>query len=603
MLKPTSDRLDYGNLLQPPAGYEVSEAIGTTYSLDLDALVGMCIALGLSGSIDSKLMKNPVYLLEALRKTAGKVTLFCEAGQIKVPSNLNSLYMLLEKMIYQVALKKSAKMNHAPSFHPKFWLIKYENPNHDLLYRTVVLSRNLTFDHSWDVAAVLDGKPGGDNEEDSQPISDFLKYLSQYITGSDANSKSKRKSIMALSRELVSVSFELNSKSFRDFEFIPEGIKYDASNTYSIKSTRLFTDTFHEVVIISPFLSTDVIRNFNDRNTNIENPSCTLVTRKAALDKIKPEHASRFKCYTLKDKIIDGEDIISDTNEIPSLKQDLHAKVFLFRKYSESDLYLGSLNATHSAMNGNVEMTLRLGSTNRYLNSRILLDDLFGSSEKENPFEETLFSSTVKPGDQDELDILQNKIKDLCRVKSSAFISARDNKYDIHIDFENLCDVEGLKISPLFHKKSQAIAEKLDFYGLNALQLSEFYILTASGDSESIERIIKIPTEGIPEDRDKEVVATIINNKQSFIEYITFLLGDDYISSILENEKVKVVGSGSTNGFTIPALYEKMLYTAAHAPERLKEIEYMVRMLGDSDIVPDEFIDLYSTFKKAVGIK
>lgn len=603
MLKPTSNRLDYGILLQPPAGYEVSEAIGTTYSLDLDALVGMCIALGLSGSIDSKLMKNPVYLLEAFRKTAGKVTLFCEAGQIKVPSNLSSLCMLLEKMIFQVALKKSAKMNRAPSFHPKFWLIKYANQNHDLLYRAVVLSRNLTFDRSWDVAAVLDGKPGGDNAEGSQPISDFLKYLSQYITGNDTNSKAKRKSIMALSKELTSVSFELNNKSFRDFEFIPEGIKYDASNTFSIKNTRLFTDTFHEVVIISPFLSTDVIRDFNGRNTNIENPSCTLITRKAALDKLKPEHASRFKCYTLKDQIVDGEDIISDTDAIPSLKQDLHAKVFLFRKYSESDLYLGSLNATHSAMNGNVEMTLRLGSTNRYLNASKLLDDLFGTSEKENPFEETELSSAPKLVDQDELDTLQKKIKDLCRVKASALVAERESKYNIHIDFETLSDVEGLKICPLFHKKPLTVEQKVDFNSLNALQLSEFYIITASGVSQSIERIVKIPTSGIPDDRDKEVIATIINNKQSFIEYVTFLLGDDYILSVLESDKVKVTGSGSANDLSVPALYEKMLHTAAHAPEQLKEIEYMVRMLGDSDVIPEEFIDLYSTFKKAVGIK
>lgn len=603
MLKPTSDRLDYGNLLQPPAGYEVSEAIGTSYSLDLDALVGMCIALGLSGSVDSKLMKNPVYLLEALRKTAAKVTLFCEAGQIKVPSNLNSLYMLLEKMIFQVALKKSAKMNRAPSFHPKFWLIKYENQSRDLLYRAVVLSRNLTFDRSWDVAAVLDGRLGGDNAEGSQPISDFLKYLSQFVTGSDTNSKSKRKSIMALSRELASVSFELNNKSFRDFEFIPEGIRYDANNAYSIKNTRLFTDTFHEVVIISPFLSTDVIRDFNERNTNIEHPSCTLITRKAVLDKIKPEHASRFKCYTLKDQIIDGEDILSETTEIPNLKQDLHAKVFLYRKYSESDLYLGSLNATHSAMNGNVEMTLRLGSTNRNLNTRILLEDLFGSNEKENPFEETAFSATLKVTEGDELDILQNRIKELCRAKASAFVAEREGKYDIHIDFEDLSDAKGLKICPLFHKKPLAVEHKIDFISLSALQLSEFYIITASGVSASIERIIKIPTAGIPESRDKDIVATIINNKQSFIEYITFLLGDDYILSILESNKVKVTGSGSANDLAIPALYEKMLHTAAHAPERLKEIEYMVRMLEDSNVIPEEFIDLYSTFKKAVGIK
>ena len=48
MLNPNSDRLDYGQILAPPAGYDLDLAVGTTYSLDLDALVGASLALGLS---------------------------------------------------------------------------------------------------------------------------------------------------------------------------------------------------------------------------------------------------------------------------------------------------------------------------------------------------------------------------------------------------------------------------------------------------------------------------------------------------------------------------------------------------------------------------
>ena len=60
MLNPNNDRLDYGQVLAPPDGYILDFAIGTTYSLDLDALVGACIALGLSEETDSDLMKNPI---------------------------------------------------------------------------------------------------------------------------------------------------------------------------------------------------------------------------------------------------------------------------------------------------------------------------------------------------------------------------------------------------------------------------------------------------------------------------------------------------------------------------------------------------------------
>ena len=78
MLNPSNDRLDYGRVLAPPAGFYLDFAVGTTYSLDLDALVGASLALGLSEETDSELMNNPVCLLEALRSTGDKVALFCE---------------------------------------------------------------------------------------------------------------------------------------------------------------------------------------------------------------------------------------------------------------------------------------------------------------------------------------------------------------------------------------------------------------------------------------------------------------------------------------------------------------------------------------------
>ena len=152
MLRPDQNRLNYGELLAPPATYHLDFAIGTTYSLDLDALVGATMALGLSAETDTNLIKNPVCLLEALKKTADKIALFCEAGQIHMPGNVTELYILLEKMVFSVALSGTKKNRHA-SFHPKFWLIRYKNDNGEIMYRVVVLSRNLTFDRSWDVLA------------------------------------------------------------------------------------------------------------------------------------------------------------------------------------------------------------------------------------------------------------------------------------------------------------------------------------------------------------------------------------------------------------------------------------------------------------------
>ena len=124
MLNPNNDRLDYGQILASPSGFELDFAIGTTYSLDLDALVGASLALGLSEETDSLLMNNPVCLLEALRSTGDKVALFCENAQIHMPSRRTALYILLEKMVFAVKMAKHGDISTFPSFHPKLWLIR-----------------------------------------------------------------------------------------------------------------------------------------------------------------------------------------------------------------------------------------------------------------------------------------------------------------------------------------------------------------------------------------------------------------------------------------------------------------------------------------------
>ena len=107
MLNPNNNRLDYGEILSPPNNYLLDFAIGTTYSLDLDALVGAAISLGLSEETDTNLVNNPIFLLEALRTTGDNVILFCEGGQIHLPNKPNPLYILLEEVVFQVNNSKT----------------------------------------------------------------------------------------------------------------------------------------------------------------------------------------------------------------------------------------------------------------------------------------------------------------------------------------------------------------------------------------------------------------------------------------------------------------------------------------------------------------
>ena len=609
MLNPNDDRLDYGQVLAPPEGYNLDFAIGTTYSLDLDALVGASIALGLSEDTDSDLMKNPICLLEALRATGDKVALFCEAGQIHMPNNVTSLYILLEKMVFQVNTAKRKGIGKYPSFHPKFWLLRYVDENSVPLYRVVVLSRNLTFDRSWDITFCMDGVVNRRKTLKTEPVIDFISYLVGNLS-SDDNGKEKQKKIKAIMRELSYVHFELNSREFEDFEFLPIGIKNSEGGFHSTEDKAfapLFEDSFHEVLVMSPFLTGSVIKDFNDRNTYINKTEYMLFTRAMSLGKLKSEDCSNFRIFTMKDAVVDGESAISE-DEPQIQKQDIHAKVYMVRKYSDSYLYLGSLNASHNAKYGNIEFMMMLKSKNRYLNLMKLSEALFGGSEEatSNPFQEVSLNTIVSVDEDQEMQsALENYVKDISRMKPNAIVSANGENYDVIVHFTKYetCKYKVL-MSPLLSNKTEVLAENLQFASLHLTQLSEFYKLVITDGERTIQRVIMIPTNGLPEEREKAVVNSVVKDKECFYRYIAFLLGDNCVLSALEASNVTgIANAGITHDTVqIPALYEKMLQTAATAPERFKEIDYLIKAISADGVIPEQFEELYNTFKKAVKL-
>lgn len=607
MLNPNYDRLDYGEILTPKQGYSLDFAVGTTYSLDLDALVGASLALGLSEETDSDLMNNPICLLEALRSTGDKVALFCEGGQIHLPGKVTSLYVLLEKMVFAVKTAKNNAITKYPSFHPKFWLIRYINTDGDVYYRFVVLSRNLTFDRSWDISYYMDGKPTKRIYRKNEALCDFMRYLLAQLP-SDTNGKNKAKSFRAMINEIPNIVFEL-PKEFNDYEFIPNGIRRQNGKYYHFDETDLFNETFHEIVIISPFLSGDIIRDFNTRNdmSPIENSRYMLVTRELSLGKLKPDDCSNFDIYTLRDKVIDGESAISGV-VTSAQKQDIHAKVYMIKKYSTTNLYLGSLNASHNAVYGNVEFMLKLSTKNRYLNMDKLKTSLFCGDEDntDNPFQRvTLNTAIINEEDEKDTD-LNAVVKDINRCYSHAVVTKDNEDYysvDLHIDFSGMPGFT-VSIRPLLSQRSAAFSEEVHFEKLTVDQLSEFYVISVSDGDKAIERVLIINTEGIPEDREKMIVSKVVNDKECFYRYVTFLLGDDAIISAIEvGEATDTLGVNQKRpSYHLPALYEKMLQTAATDPEKFKGIEYLIQTISDDGVIPPEFIKLYETFKKAVKL-
>ena len=74
------------------------------------------------------------------------------------------------------------------------------------------------------------------------------------------------------------------------------------------------------------------------------------------------------------------------------------------------------------------------------------------------------------------------------------------------------------------------------------------------------------------------------------------------ISALESNDSAdEVTGTTKANkAIQLPALYEKMLRTAATAPERFKEIEYLIKSVSADGVIPEGFEELYNTFRKVV---
>jgi hypothetical protein len=425
------------------------------------------------------------------------------------------------------------------------------------------------------------------------------------MLGFAKKSPAKQKKIKQIINELSNIHFDLASKEFEDFDFIPVGVPKEDGSVYSIKNYPLFTDTFHEVLIMSPFLSDEIIKDFNVRSRYLEHVEHVLITRAMSLSQLKPENCNNFKIYTVKDSVIDGESIISEEdNNIQ--KQDIHAKIYMIRKNANSELYLGSLNASRNAVIGNIEFVIRLKAKNRYLNLTKLTEALFCGAENNpnNPFERVDITKMQKVETQPE-QILSAVIKDVTRLKAKATVIPNGENYNVKVSFNKVVDGYDIKISPLFSNKQSLMAKEIEFENLTTVLLSEFYKITVSDGEASLSRIILIPTENLPEEREKMIVSSVVKDKHCFYQYITFLLGDSLSSGGAEfMEESSALGySGNHKAVILPAIYEKMLKTAVEEPEKFNEIDYLLKAVAQDGVVPPKFRETYKIFRKVVGYR
>lgn len=563
---PEENRLDYSQMLCPPPGYDLEFAVGMTYSLDMEALLGVPVSLGMFEDYDSSATQNPFFLLEAIRKCSDKLAVFCNADGIKMPQNIRPVYALLENSIFPVSLERNA------NFHPKLWVIKYHSETEAAVIKVIILSRNLTFDRSMDIAVEVTGTIGQETKEENRSLADMLYFVKKYAAAG------KQNAISSLARDVLRVEKFQCEDPFESCRFLPFGIP-----RYKNQASQMVDDA-QSLIVVSPFLSDSIVERLG--NGPYET---TLVTR---LNSVTQKAWDSFQHIYVPSEMLLDDELLGDADQQSVAKRDLHAKIYFKSVGSKHYLYLGSLNASANAFFHNVEFMLELKYKPYFASYSAVFDDLVIGNPMFEQLED-LPTIPVIPESEETMD-------GLCDVLDSitgASVQAEGEQYELTISCGLL--QKPAEIAPIYRSASfEPLQDKVEFHNMLLRELCELYVIRRGNQY----CIAKIPTEGIPEDRDSAIYNAVIGSKSGFLAYVAFLLADNFTEAGIEQQELMerlAIGADTTETVIPSALYERLLRTAAFYPKRLDEVEKIMERVSP-ELVDDSFRALIRTFREAV---
>lgn len=611
MLDCRLDRLDYGKSLCPPDGYHFDAAVATTYSANLSTILSIPVALVYAETLEGDLSSARLQLLEAIKVFSHKVKIYHQEGQLHVPSQLNWLYAHLESCLHGILMEDVYS-----AFHPKTWLIRYTpNDGSDatlpVKYRLLVLSRNLTFDRNWDIAASFEGEVDTSRYERNQPLIDFHRWL---------NEKEPFPSADIILAELPHVDFELPN-SFDTCYFHPIGID-------GYRQNPTVNQTCDNTLIISPFLHQDYLASSKQHTTN----QVYLFSQHFEMKKMPLALVQSMNCFQLNPLIIEGEyiDLTEEGDSHDQQYQNLHAKFYCLETPALTRCLLGSANATVSATGKNIEFLVELQTAERKqpLIDQVLLQ-LVGDDDRMGAFDKVEFTEAdaFDPDEyQRELQIRSFEHA-LLTAKRSGHITRRENNqnYDVHIQIDlstpTLAAFDAVKFSaslkPFNIKggtpvQSLAIGEDNTyiFQNISEVELSQFFEFTieSSATDDRHRFLLKTPLAGMPENRFDNLLAKLIDSSQKFFEYLQFLISEDISKEdLLAMGEIDSLPESNTCDTIHPyrysqlPLFEQLLVAVSRDPRRLIAVDEVIKGLQESsekaDIIPTEFLDFWQTFR------
>jgi len=610
-------------ILRPPEGYSLDFAIGTTFSLDLLALMTAPLGFTIFEAECESRTPDPLALLESLRRYAGRICIFCHAGRIHIPKEYGQpLYSFLEGSVFQ-ALPQSGD----GSFHPKVWALRYTSQDGPVAYRFLCLSRNLTYDRSWDMALVFDGILA-DRENafaSNHPIGDFIASLPGLVA--EGLPEDLQNQIDLMQHEIRRVAFDL-PLGFDEVAFHPLGIDNKKANPLSGRIDRM--------LVVSPFLTEGCL----DRLASL-GKDCTLVSRLDSLQKISADCLRRFsELLCLKDDAIleeDGSDLANpgpapmhieaEQAFVKDKLDGLHVKLYVADAGSEGRVWTGSANATDAAFRKNIEFLVELRGKKKYCGIDAVLN---GGKETEDGKQaglrillDPVGISEVPVVDENEpLKHLANEARSaLAKAGLSARVSQdADEHFSIFIEGEisSIPEEASVTCRPITLQKARAIhlsagpGVLAEFKHLLDPEISAFFAfdVTVRSGSKSLTEgfVLKLPLEGAPADRNERILRAMLKDKSQVLRLMLLLLsldrGSDPAGILTGELGVGELGKwrpGAPPG--ILPLFECMVRAMARDPRRLDDLNSLIQDLKGHpetrELLPDDLDEIWGPIWEA----
>ncbi len=603
MLEP-QDRRHLLEMLRPPPGYRLDCGLGTTYSLDLLSLLmapAACALLGWQEERRDPRQVDPVLLMEVMRRFARRLTVFCQAGRISVPRAHQLLYHYLESSVVEVLAPHPGR-----AFHPKVWALRYVGSGGEVRYRLLCLSRNLTFDRSWDTVLVLEGalaarvRAFGDNN----PLGEFIAALPGMARGPLPAGVEAR--VEQVQHEIRRVRFG-PPPGVQEVHFHPLGIGRADVWPFPRDADRL--------LVFSPFLAEPTLIRLTEGV-----PEAVLVSRVETLERVRPSALTAFdRIYAFDpDAAPEPDDAESGDEEALS---GLHAKLYVADIGREGRIWTGSANATQAAFGGNVEFLVALhGSKSACGVAAFLPQNESGDGRKDARLQDLL--QPFGPGDVTTPDpveeSLQRALEATRAALSAASLSAEaelsaDDEYRV-----TLCCTARVALPsevqvrcwPITLLETAAVPVVVGgptlarFDRVSLASLTTFYafaVTAAAGQRQgSCRFVLSVPVAGLPEGREARVLRTILRDKEGLVRFLLMLLTEDDAEApeeLPDGPGIPVPGGGPLGMPGATPLFEALVRTYSREPWKLDHVARLIadlrRTEGGAGILPEGLLEVW----------